>query len=113
MDAKELRIGNYVCFNNQDDYMKLSQHNFESLIMFNTYDRINPILLTKHWLKKLGFKNTYLFSFATEFTCYVDENLNITIEQYSEGRFNLTHIKYVHQLQNLYFALTGKELDIN
>ena len=27
--------------------------------------------------------------------------------------FLFKHIKYLHQLQNLYFALTGKELEVN
>jgi hypothetical protein len=32
------------------------------------------------------------------------------VEQYSEGEEKLPHIKYLHQLQNLVFILTGEEL---
>jgi uncharacterized protein YpbB len=31
----------------------------------------------------------------------------------SNGGYPLTSVKYLHQLQNLYFALTGEELTVN
>jgi len=32
------------------------------------------------------------------------------ISDYSGSRFEIPHIRYIHQVQNLYFTLTGKEL---
>jgi hypothetical protein len=73
---------------------------------------IDPIQLTEEWLFKFGFEWKGLGGkFLTIFTpcgkalVYIGDNFfifsNVTIE---------TPIKYVHQLQNLYFALTGEEL---
>jgi len=86
-------------------------------------EMFKPIELTEEWLIKLELikqrdkpndKYIWLFSFAGDFDCYfnVFGRNEICIEQYSEGALELEHIKYVHQLQNLYFALTGKELEI-
>ncbi|WP_131828098.1 hypothetical protein [Elizabethkingia anophelis] len=73
--------------------------------------QFTPIHLTEEWLVKLGFEksdslsnctkttNGYKFDFAGGEVLYLDS-------------VRLKHIKYVHQLQNLYFALTGEELTI-
>lgn len=34
-------------------------------------------------------------------------------DEYWDWRLPMEHIKFIHQLQNLYFALTGTELTIN
>ena len=102
MKASELRIGNYVYF--EDTLLKFD---FES--GWNFY-YIKPIPLTEEWLLKFGFKKNL--------------NSNDIIYYILAGEclleYNLTHnfadidlfidIKYVHQLQNLYFALTNEEL---
>jgi hypothetical protein len=74
---------------------------------------IDPIPLTEEWLKRFGFKWCGLISkgrFLTLYTpcgkalVYKDSYIKfvgVTIE---------TPIQYVHQLQNLYFTLTGEEL---
>ena len=69
-----------------------------------------PIPLTPEILVKAGFVNGKLNKF------YVFGNGNLTVEGY-EADYNglyIGNIKniYVHQLQNLYFALTGDELNI-
>lgn len=74
--------------------------------------RFDPIPLTEEWLLKFGFKkskNRY------ELKCF-------SLGKYpKDGSIYLTHtsnndmytdILFVHQLQNLYFALTGSELTI-
>jgi hypothetical protein len=78
------------------------------------FEFIEPIPLTEEWLVKFGFKFTkngsdiwykeYCFiEFDKLIKCYIEEG---------RGIICLEHIKYVHQLQNLYFALTGEELTI-
>lgn len=71
---------------------------------------IEPIPLTKEWLLKFGFKehaisyynlNDIIISYA-----------NTGLHEYRVRDVNVI-IKYVHQLQNLYFALTGEELILN
>lgn len=84
------------------------------------YDEIKPIPLTPEWLDHLDIKYSdglgYSYPFAENFNLYltkrVFKSVECTIMQYSEGDERLAHIEYVHQFQNLYFALTGKELEI-
>jgi hypothetical protein len=71
-----------------------------------------PIPLTEEWLFKFGFRK---YS-STQF----DKGNFWTIANHNETKhFGMwcnhleIYIKYVHQLQNLYFALTGEELTIN
>jgi len=70
---------------------------------------VEPIPLTEEWLFKLGFlkykgdnKDFWLndFEFANDLK-WIFWRGNI-----------LENIKYVHQLQNLYFCLTGAELTV-
>lgn len=111
MKANELRTGNYVMYS--------------SLIQVNDYKideceehptRFGPIQLTEEWLLKFGFTEKYKSihnswtkngSKIFQLSDYEDEEGELMNEFYYEGN---VHVKYVHQLQNLYFALTEKEL---
>ena len=61
---------------------------------------IQPIPLTEEWLLRFKLKNNYIFY------CRITDN---GYEVYYRREFT-TKIHYVHQLQNLYFALTNQEL---
>ncbi len=89
---------------------------------FNTND-LSEITLTKEWLLKFGFIKDDEYD-----KCYnkILENgfylcgigFGVNNEKYDvfltdSNNNELTIVKYVHQLQNLYFALTGKELELN
>jgi hypothetical protein len=72
---------------------------------------ISPIPLTEEWLVRFGFEkssNGY-FKFPLEI-----RGLNLVFfgNKFSKRGLNLT-IQHVHQLQNLYFALTGEELELD
>jgi hypothetical protein len=115
MKANELRIGNYftdganiLIVKSISDYpsdgFKLNGGTFYE-------DLCLPIPLTEEWLIKFGFEydkfcgiwNFKFFSITTKGSGYVN---SINGGEYDNGiEFN-----YVHQLQNLYFALTGEEL---
>lgn len=81
----------------------------------------NPIKLTPELLEKCGFEFYHIghndFGLVGGFT----GAKGIIINQYKDGIFgfdygeegNVTELIYLHQLQNLYFALTGEELTIN
>lgn len=87
--------------------------NYSQLVEF-----INPIPLSEDWLLKAGFEkdghgyhmeDIYSLSISVtrkgEFLpCWLDRPLT----PYNSDKFR--EVKYVHQLQNLYFALTGEEL---
>ena len=82
-----------------------------------------PIPLTEEWLIKFGFEKGYLnyLVLKEEFYCYCYEKskgLHIEVFAHDEedevidSEYLTPTINYVHQLQNLYHALTGKELEI-
>lgn len=127
MKATELRIGNFVEFENDFFRMHIISESYPVLDtdLFGAYvvewDKLSPIPLTEEWLEKLGFWSKYksnhlkwsLYGFDIDQISDEDENGNeIPQEQIFHYAYQYD-IKYVHQLQNLYFALTGKELTIN
>jgi hypothetical protein len=106
MKANELRIGNLVEYGN--DIEQITIHHLFGVMHG---DDVKPIPLTEEWLFKFWFRyNDGLF---------IKENLVVFIyDGYCKVVFgSLTFvdgvkIKHVHQLQNLYFALTGEELTL-
>ena len=76
----------------------------------HTFDLLFGIPLTEEWFKQNNIFHS--FEFAEVFTCYFFDG-SVWIEEYGEGMYELKHIKYVHQYQNLYKLLTNEELTIN
>lgn len=134
INAKELRIGNkfkgmemiqtvFEIIDNTDRG-QIIQRGYENLITCeengNQYKpiEIRPVPLTKEWLLKFGYRQGSMKN------CYFKEwgrnGVEIIVHDYHyKGGFEvqLSESKYksvesVHQLQNLYFALTGEELTI-
>jgi len=120
MNAKELRIGNYV---DRTDYIcKVTEIKEDGIFtepLSYKGERLvkqilQPIPLTKEWLLKLGFKQKN----DIEFYEYIKDYFIVENEYTDKGVWDfvtddngmIVEIKYVHQLQNLYFALTEKEL---
>jgi hypothetical protein len=108
-----LRIGNKVFWDKEKElYYTINMHDFSSL---NVFDKIEPILITKELLKNNGFVETY-----KEWTNH--NYHNICFQMAGNGDLYYTagegvqlskNIKYVHELQNLVFSLTGLELFFN
>ena len=114
INAKELRIGNYV-------YTKewvIKSYGIDGFVnIIKNIDNFKPIPLTEEWLIKLNFKykkteksNSYSLDFF---------RVSFVIDGRYKGKMfisvanlnpDVNNFLYVHQLQNLYFALTGKEL---
>jgi hypothetical protein len=125
MNHKELRIGNYI---NMAEY-GISPVDIEDLEFIEGCKKCNYtyIKLTEEWLEKFGFIKKYAESAFEEGGYYLDKNGN-RVYSWIKGVFNLeiqsngeiwfevyshyNHIEYVHQLQNLYFALTNEELTL-
>lgn len=113
MKANELRIGNFVFFKSditgQEKVMEINWQFFAEDFWIKDS---RPIPLTEEWLLKFGFEKLK-FSIPNAF-----DNRKIRIKEDKRGfwisaAYNFILLKSVHQLQNLYFALTGEELIYN
>ena len=109
MEAKELRIGNYVKEEENIICVDIDDIKFYSDIK-NKYTP-QPIPLTEDILLKCGFEkvlNQYTKETETKpfIILFLDNQF-----QYDDLRYR-TNLQYVNQLQNLYFALTNQELTI-
>lgn len=124
MKPTELRIGNYV--KQYDKIVKLVGI-IDDGVYFDEdingmqgelwgYKDFNPIPLTEDWLKRFRFEKvkyidcynwTFLFTEFDTFGVWQNKDKN---KFYYNVHYRQINLKYVHQLQNLYFALTGKEL---
>ncbi len=127
MKASELRIGNLVDYNEGGIFKVIGIHEFgidcedEIEIIYMEYENFNPIPLTEEWLLNLGFKEYKDFGYKTGCFDYIKYGFSYLIDtkkiRIMHKGNNMSHIlqnkvHYVHQLQNLYFALTGEELTI-
>lgn len=117
--ANELRIGNKILFSDKEVTVTVAgtlngliycfQNDMYNCIRFNTEDKFEPIPLTGELLLnmravKLSFENYGLHNIELRsrakwnyFSVFVDN-------------IYLTQIEYLHELQNLYFAINGTEL---
>lgn len=116
MEANELRIGNtitrkaFLPENKNYHEITVSYHDIEACAR-NMAD-FEPIPLTEEWLLKFGFefdtitfsKGLLMFSPSSNW-----DKSAVWYGTLTHGRISI-EMKYVHQLQNLYFALTGEEL---
>ena len=111
MKANELRIGNYYV----DIDNKLSSISGYELHQFTIKENTDnlgvmeyqPIPLTEEWLLKFGFDRNILNANHNDIIYYSENNIAI---KGILGMVKPSQCIYVHQLQNLYFALTGEEL---
>lgn len=106
MLVNELRIGNLVYIAEEDYVLTIDRQMFPMHPRLPNIEDYRPIPITEEWLLKFGFEkdNDYGFWTSPNPKFIVDENfvlcdIDITVA-----------VKHVHQLQNLYYALTGKEL---
>jgi hypothetical protein len=118
MKANELRIGNY--YNHNGEIKQVTPSVIEAVY---ESERVwcKPIQLTEEWLLRFGFeaKNTYSNFMNNEIEIASSVRVVKTNERkhfYLDGEipeFMKIRIETVHQLQNLYFALTDQELTLN
>lgn len=125
INAKELRLGNIVDYEATFHKITGLASEISSSVwlkgketVYHVYDHIKPIPLTEDWLSKFGFakeyENKYLLNKSVIDTYSGSFEFNHVVDSI-KGRWVyscIANIKYVHQLQNLYFALTGEELVI-
>lgn len=120
MKANELRIGNLVNY-----YMGapmseniLTKVEWKDLKNIGSGDKnYEPIPLTFEWLKRFGFdgyeESGYFEKRGFFFYVGTCKDGSYYLEHPDSGHFVGQPINHVHQLENLYFALTGEELTLN
>jgi hypothetical protein len=119
MKANELRIGNLVDYMGIEkpiamigvDSVMLFQKNFD--VIQSRLTEIKPIPLTEEWLLKLGAKkfdagfviDRFRLLYRSEYGYYY------VINKYTNEYFS--KVEFVHEWQNLFFAMNNQELTIN
>lgn len=122
---EELRIGNKVNYHNDSTLFTVIEIDTLGIRVVNEeqetwieYDCFSPIPLTPEILEKCGFVKTLSGSYTImDEDCWLTTIIGgyIYSKCYSSNTgefFEVGQVKYLHQLQNLYFALTGIELTI-
>ena len=133
MKVNELRVSNFVLIDREligivseirSNHAKVIyeggvNENISSRLSLIEFIRLYPIPLTEEWLEKFGFEKRDL----TNYNRWVYDDFEIEDQGkyfakviWSESCPHTTHFighhQYIHQLQNLYFVLTGEELTI-
>jgi hypothetical protein len=118
MHANELRIGNWVKYSEDGTIFKVVTISPTGLTVESEKEtewieiwQFEPVILSEDWLVKCGAnKKAELKYIHGEFTLnYLPSYKYWYVTRYGEY---CSKVEYVHEWQNLYFALTGKELEI-
>lgn len=129
LDPKELRIGNLLYPNHIFDLENTPLLGYSICAGHIAYskEKLNfdwkPILLTPEILEKCGFESDNngwkanisetMFLWWGELECIMRMCSSETIYSYPIYlKEPVYHFQFLHQLQNLYFSLTGTELEI-
>lgn len=132
MKANYLRIGNWIM---GIGYMRVTElktelgNNFitasnKDVVFMDEEDSFCPIELTEEVLLKIGFgKRNDCYTLSNEYIFFVyykdsfKQELLASVKRKGKCYYNTNElknydIKYLHQLQNAYYLLTGQELNI-
>lgn len=124
MRVEEMRLGNYYKWyaDGKEYYFKVDNSFFSDINLINNAQPIElteEILLTNECFKLSYFKDSIRKKsykiYSKEFIKITEEDgLFVLVKPYDN--VSLTSLakpfKYLHQLQNLYFALTNEELNV-
>ena len=135
MKVNNLRIGNYIFANIPEMYVVEKRNYIIEITSLNKNEsygssffekkpkhihnfNLGKIPLNKKWLSVFGFNEFDSFELIN------GDIIDVNLKDYSvwlggsdacitDHGFTAENIKYVHELQNLFFALTGIELELN
>ena len=134
--TNELRIGNFVSINNGFEMLVHSIFQNDTVyldfipplineadVWEEDYKDLIAIPLTEEWLLKAGFKykkyhpttvgSADVFGSGLYVSQMINNGFSLVFQTDKKSfyfEFSDRYIKYVHELQNIYFALTGVEL---
>lgn len=113
MKVEELRIGNWYHWYSEG---KNYEYQVDWVDLIHNWENFQEIPLTEEWLVKFGFEfsdwlGDWLGSWDLKDGCFgLLKTANGTF--IFESKSGNPEIHFVHQLQNLYFALKGEELTV-
>lgn len=115
MKSSDFRIGNIIeNFNCKITRLlpnKCSYKKGEINIYSIDYEKINPVLLNEYLLLNFGFVKGVVYQYEIEkYSIQINNIHNRYFKIYFYGKIIKREIYFVHELQNLIFALTGEEL---
>lgn len=119
VDPKELRIGNWLFNPNTSKEVAVTMIDINDMDL--RYKQYDPILITKEILVRCGFEYDEIEKGnKTELGMYKNILMMLPTSN-SKGWYaapygypmSVHRTIYLHQLQNLYFALVGEELNYN
>lgn len=119
IDSRELRLGNFVWIHGAvDDVAQLVRNTHSGYQEVNNYpygekfNVLHPIPLDEHWLLSFGFTkaNEQYFDFYSP--SRGKHRMGIKDFKWMPNNHMTIDLKYVHQLQNLFFAVYGEELEL-
>lgn len=124
IDRKELRIGNLIVLAHESNAPiaeVLELHKRYAIVRITPtqlenrpiYENIMPIKLTEEWLEILGFTKLHGDRWTLQYEIDIEKIGNagyfILCEEQTNWRKSYSH---VHEIQNISYWLTGKELTI-
>ena len=131
LKASDLRTGNKLLFlGDVVTFKNITEIREDGIFWIKTFEpkiesknfHFKPIPLTEEWLIKLGFTWSIAHQgfFKKDFYYVIDfyetypkvEGCIAFLNKNHRNGEKLLSVKYVHELQNLYFALTGSELTV-
>jgi hypothetical protein len=116
MKAEELRMNNWVKRDSQPDGFQVDERSF--IVCKRDPNMFQPIPLTEDWLLKFGFEKASLNN--VYFKHWGTNGLEIIVYGYHYkgvfeielGKARFKSIEFIHHLQNLFYDLTGEELEL-
>lgn len=113
MEAKELRVGNQLIDYTAEPPLvfTLNLENWVKIASFN-YEDILPLPVTEEWLLNAGFELIGPKYYTCKGYHYTEiKEVNVTCTDGKKQRI-AKDINHAHQVQNLWYALTGEDLVI-
>jgi hypothetical protein len=108
MKSKDLRIGSIV--SHESCQYKITGQDIFDLSIGKDINLFQPIKINENYLKAFGFKSR---DGGDGFLIYEKDGVIIELPYFEFHHHECAiEIEFVHQLQNLYFALTGEELEL-
>ncbi|PWN71143.1 hypothetical protein C1631_000525 [Chryseobacterium phosphatilyticum] len=125
MDVADLKIKNLVEYKNQiytiiEIFQSMEQAYFVKIendvhSISVPADRIKPIKITEEWLEKLGFSRTYSSDQSIRYErpeAFIKYDIDLSSKKILEGLKiygNAIRCRYIHEFQNIFSCLFGKE----